>query len=55
MKTQQQIIEAMLDLQNRITLLKVRNPYYEDNEYYKQLKNKMSALEFVMDMRKVIA
>lgn len=55
MKTQQEIIQAMLELQNRMTLIKVKNSNYKENDYYKQLYNKMSALKFVMDMKDVIA
>lgn len=55
MKTQQEIIQAMLELQNRMTLVKVKNSNYKENDYYKQLYTKMSALKFVMDMKDVIA
>lgn len=57
MRTEKEIIEAMLDLQHRITVCTIGKTYdeYSNNEYYKRLKAKLSALKFSMGMEDVIA
>lgn len=55
MKTYNEVIEAMLDLQDRMTRIKVRNPNYKENEYYNCLKYKLQALKFVVGIVDVIA
>ena len=55
MRTYAEIIEAMLELQDRITRVKVGNPDYENNEYYLCLNNRLKALKFVVGAESVIA
>lgn len=59
MRTQTEIIEAMLELQQRITVVKIEQHCNEDdlreNPYYQALNSKLNALKFVMGITEVIA
>ena len=54
MRTEKEIIEAMLELQHRITLCKSRK-LNANNEYYTGMVAKLAALKYAVGIKDTIA